>query len=72
MNVLKGLLQGDDDKSEELGTEISEDEMRNINPDYLLVLPWHFREEFIKRESKYLENGGSLIFPLPTVEIITN
>jgi len=28
MNVLKGLLKGDDDKSEELGTEISEDEMR--------------------------------------------
>jgi NDP-4-keto-2,6-dideoxyhexose 3-C-methyltransferase len=50
---------------------VSEDEMRNVNPDYLLVLPWHFREEFIKRESKYIESGGSLIFPLPVVEIIS-
>jgi hypothetical protein len=36
----------------------------------MLVLPWHFRESIIKREEKFLEEGGKLIFPLPYIEII--
>ncbi len=48
---------------------ISEETMRNNPPEYLLVLPWHFREEIIKREDQYLENGGQLIFPFPHFEI---
>jgi GDP-D-mannose dehydratase len=48
---------------------ISEETMRSNPPEYLLVLPWHFREEIIKREDEYLENGGQLIFPFPTFEI---
>lgn len=50
---------------------IMEEEMRINPPPYMLVLPWHFKEEIIKRESTYLENGGSLIFPLPKFEVIT-
>jgi GDP-mannose 4,6-dehydratase len=50
---------------------ISENEMRSINPDYLIVLPWHFRKEFIERERAYLENGGQFIFPLPHVSIVS-
>jgi len=49
---------------------ISEAEMREKNPDFLFVLPWHFRDEFVKRESEYLKNGGQIIFPLPKFEII--
>ena len=48
---------------------ISEDVMRQCPPNYLLVLPWHFREEIIKREDTYLENGGQLVFPFPHFEI---
>ena len=48
---------------------ISEKESRNMHPDYYLVLPWHFKEEFIKRESEFINNGGKLIFPLPKLEI---
>jgi hypothetical protein len=48
----------------------SEEEVRNMNPDYMLVLPWHFKSEFIEREKKYIDKGGSLIFPLPTLTII--
>ena len=29
---------------------ISENKSRDMNPDYYLALPWHFRKEFIKRE----------------------
>lgn len=44
---------------------ISENEMRQINPDYLLVLPWHFIDSFLVRERNYIENGGSFLVPLP-------
>lgn len=44
---------------------ISEDEMRQQNPDYLLVLPWHFIDEFERREQDYLSKGGALIVPCP-------
>ncbi len=56
-----------------LGTEIpiiSEAESRAMNPDYYLVLPWHFKEEFIERERETLQKGTGFIFPLPTVEVI--
>lgn len=48
---------------------ISEDTMRSNPPEYLLVLPWHFRDEIIKREDDFLEKGGQLIFPFPHFEI---
>lgn len=51
---------------------IPESEMREIFPDFLLVLPWHFKDEFILREQEYLNNGGQIIFPLPELEIISN
>ena len=38
-------------------------------PDYLLVLPWHFRESIVERERAYLNAGGKLIFPLPFPEV---
>lgn len=50
---------------------ISEAESRKMSPDYYLVLPWHFRDEFIKREQEMLERGTQLIFPLPKIEIIS-
>lgn len=56
-----------------LGTDIpiiSEAESRAMNPDYYLVLPWHFKEEFLKREEETLKSGVGMIFPLPTLEII--
>ena len=56
-----------------LGTDIpivSEADSRKMSPDYYLVLPWHFKEEFLEREKEMLDKGVGLIFPLPTVEII--
>jgi len=56
-----------------VGTNIpiySEDEMRKAKPDYLLVLPWHFINEFVERESEFLRGGGKFIVPCPTFEII--
>ena len=49
---------------------ISEEQMRKEKPDYLLIGPWFFKNEFIKREAKYIKSGGKLIFPLPKLEIV--
>ena len=49
---------------------ISEEKAKKINPDYFLVLPWHFRDFIIKKEKKYINSGRNLIFPLPDIEII--
>ncbi len=57
-----------------LGTNIpivSEEESRSRNPDYYLVLPWHFKQEFLERERAMLEAGVGFIFPLPQIEIMT-
>jgi C-methyltransferase C-terminal domain len=56
-----------------LGTDIpivSEEESRALNPDYYLVLPWHFADEFIERERAILDRGTAMIFPLPEVRIV--
>jgi hypothetical protein len=39
-------------------------------PDYLIFLPWHFRENALSKYEDYLTRGGRIIFPLPNVEII--
>ena len=49
---------------------ISENKAKKMNPDYFLVLPWHFRDFIVQKEKSFLNNGGKLIFPLPDIEII--
>lgn len=49
---------------------VSEVDAKAESPDYLLVLPWHFRESILAREVEFLAGGGKFIFPLPVVEVI--
>ena len=49
---------------------ISEQEVKDMNPDYMMVLPWHFKNGIIQREKDYLNSGGKFIFPLPYIQII--
>jgi len=49
---------------------VSEAEAHRMNPDYYLVLPWHFKEGILRREQGYLNSGGKFIFPFPEIEII--
>jgi len=48
---------------------LSEEEVRLRKPDCLLVLPWHFRKNTLRREADFLNSGGRLLFPLPEIEI---
>lgn len=62
------------DGASTLGTNIpiiSEEKSRAMKPDYYLVLPWHFRDEFLRREQATIAHGTGMIFPLPVVEIVT-
>lgn len=48
----------------------NEEGILHENPDYFLVLPWHFRKNILARGQKYLNAGVKFIFPLPELEII--
>jgi len=50
---------------------LSEEEGKKRNPDYYLVLPWHFRDFVLRKEAPYLARGGRMIFPMPEIEIVT-
>jgi hypothetical protein len=41
-----------------------------LNPDFLLVLPWHFKDSFIVRLDDFVKTGGRIVFPLPELEIV--
>lgn len=49
---------------------ISEKEAHQMKPDYFFVLPWHFKNSILERETAYIEQGGKFIFPLPEIEIV--
>jgi len=49
---------------------IPETQARKMNPDYFLVMPWHFKNFILGKEKKFLNNNKKLIFPLPDIEII--
>jgi NDP-4-keto-2,6-dideoxyhexose 3-C-methyltransferase len=79
-NIGKSIVDCASDRNPEkagsktLGTEIpivAEAESRARKPDYYLVLPWHFKREFLQRERDAIIQGTKMIFPLPTIEIVS-
>jgi NDP-4-keto-2,6-dideoxyhexose 3-C-methyltransferase len=38
-------------------------------PDYLIVLPWHFRDTFLRKREQF-DRATRLVFPLPTLEVV--
>ena len=49
---------------------VSEDEARKAKPDYFLVLPYAFFDEFYKREEEWRKGGGQFIVPLPEFRVV--
>ena len=47
---------------------IPEQELLAKKPDYMIVLPWHFRNFFLSNKKL---SGANLVFPLPRVEVVT-
>jgi NDP-4-keto-2,6-dideoxyhexose 3-C-methyltransferase len=50
---------------------VSEEEARASQPDYFLVLPWAFFDEFYEREKEWRSKGGKFIVPLPEFRIVS-
>lgn len=46
---------------------VDEQTLFSNEPDYLIVLPWHFRDFFIQKSCL---TTGRLVFPLPSLEVI--
>jgi hypothetical protein len=49
---------------------ISEKEAKDLDPDYFLVLPWHFKSTILQREQESRSRGIQFIFPLPTLTVV--
>jgi hypothetical protein len=49
---------------------ISEEIAKKMNPDFFIVLPWHFKNFILDKEKKFLKQEKKIIFPLPDIEII--
>lgn len=49
---------------------IDEKSVLNDVPDYLLVLPWHFKDNILSNSHHFLEKGSKFIFPLPELAIV--
>jgi len=49
---------------------LTPDKLAAAKPDYVLILPWNFKDEIIKQMAVIREWGGKFVVPIPTVEVI--
>jgi len=75
-DLIAGALEVNPDKfgHRTPGTNIpilDEADIFELKPDYLLVLPWHFKDNILARSKHILDAGISFVFPLPNFEIVS-
>lgn len=46
------------------------DQVKETQPDYLLILPWNIKREIIEQMAYIREWGGKFVVPIPKVEVI--
>lgn len=47
------------------------EKLKSDKPDYLMILPWNFRDEIVRQQQDYLAGGGKFIVPIPNLEILS-
>lgn len=50
---------------------VPEEAINNVQPNFALILAWNFSEEIMEKQSKYLEQGGKFIIPVPDVRVVS-
>ncbi len=51
---------------------VSQEKLKDLNPDYILVLPWHLKNFILKEGARLFPPKASIIFTLPNIEIAKN
>lgn len=71
-SLVKGAVDRNRDKwgLKVVGTDIPIMSRKDADPDYFLVLPYHFLAEFKEEEKDWLANGGKFIVPLPDLRFV--
>jgi SAM-dependent methyltransferase len=46
------------------------DKIREVRPDYVLILPWNFKEEIMKQMGDVRDWGGKFVVPIPKVRVL--
>jgi hypothetical protein len=44
--------------------------IEETKPDYLLVLPWNFKDEIMSQQAAHAARGGKFILPIPAPVIV--
>jgi C-methyltransferase C-terminal domain len=39
-------------------------------PDYLLILPWNFKDEIMEQQAEFRRRGGRFIVPVPEPVVV--
>lgn len=55
------------------GVRLRIDDPRKLTedrPDYVIILPWNFREEIIRQQETFRKAGGKFIVPIPELTIV--
>lgn len=47
-----------------------EEKIKEDKPDYLLLLPWNFKEEILSKLTDFRRSGGRIIVPIPRVTVL--
>ncbi|HNX52439.1 MAG TPA: class I SAM-dependent methyltransferase [Pontiellaceae bacterium] len=46
------------------------DRIREVKPDYVLILPWNLKDEIVRQMADIRSWGGRFVVPIPEVEIV--
>jgi len=47
------------------------DKIRETQPDYVLILPWNFKDEIMEQEAYIRSWGGQFVVPIPEVKVFS-
>ncbi|MEL6621191.1 MAG: NAD-dependent epimerase/dehydratase family protein [Pseudomonadota bacterium] len=48
------------------------EKLKSDRPDYVMILPWNFRDEIIRQQQDFLAKGGKFVVPIPDLEIVSH